>query len=293
MSNTLKDISGRIEPAKISVLRNIRQVADELGIHFFVMGAFARDVLFTHIHGILTLRATEDIDIAVEVASWETFRSLADTLIGRGYLTATRLPHRFDARFSPTIVDIVPYGELSDDLKQISWPPDHDRIMSVVGFEEAYRSAIRGVISKNPPLEILVPSIQGLALLKIISWDDAYPQRKRDAADLLFILKNCETNDTRRRLYETHPDLLKEEDYDTSIASVRLLGQEIARLCSMETIRVVKDILTRETDKNGDLKLFSHMGMGGSFRGNSFENVLHLLKKLLQGIQDEIQSNIP
>lgn len=49
MSDTLKDISGRIEPEKISVLRNIKEVADELGIHFFVMGAFARDALFTHI----------------------------------------------------------------------------------------------------------------------------------------------------------------------------------------------------------------------------------------------------
>ncbi len=293
MSDTLKDISGRIEPEKISVLKNIKEVADELGIHFFAMGAFARDVLFAHIHGIPTLRATEDIDIAVEVASWETFRNLADTLIGRGYLTATRLPHRFSARFSPTLVDIVPYGELSDDSKQISWPPDHDRIMSMVGFEEAYRSATRVLISKDPPLEILVPSIPGLTLLKIISWDDAFPERKRDAVDLLFILKNCETNDTRTRLYEAYPDLLKEEDYDISLASVRLLGQEIARLCNKDTHRTIQDILTRETDENGNLKLLSQMGMGGSFRGSSFENVLLLLKKLLQGTQDDIPSNFP
>ena len=165
--------------------------------------------------------------------------------------------------------------------------------MSMVGFEEAYRSAIPVLMSNDQPLEILMPSIPGLTLLKTISWDDAYPERKRDAADLLFILKNCETNDTRTRLYETYPDLLKEEDYDTSIASVRLLGQEIARLCSKETLMTIQDILTRETDENGDLKLLSHMGMGGSFRGSSLENTLMLLKKLLQGTQDDISSNNP
>jgi len=73
MSNTLKGISGRIDPEKISVLRNIKGVADELGINFLVVGAFAHDVLFEHIHGIPTLRATGDFEIAVEVASWDAF----------------------------------------------------------------------------------------------------------------------------------------------------------------------------------------------------------------------------
>ncbi|ANA39436.1 hypothetical protein A2G06_02475 [Geobacter anodireducens] len=76
MNNISIDISGRIDAGRISVLGNIKAVAEELDIHFFVVGAFARDVIFEHIHRIPAPRVTEDIDIGVEVASWEEFQRL-------------------------------------------------------------------------------------------------------------------------------------------------------------------------------------------------------------------------
>ena len=79
-------------------------------------------------------------------------------------------------------------------------------------------------------VEILVPSIPALALLKIISWDDAYPERERDALDLLFILEKFESTDILNKLYESHVPLLTEEEFDPQFASVRLLGREIAQL---------------------------------------------------------------
>lgn len=38
MNNISIDISGRIDPDRVSVLRSIKEVADSLGIHFFVVG---------------------------------------------------------------------------------------------------------------------------------------------------------------------------------------------------------------------------------------------------------------
>lgn len=52
MNNISIDISGRIDPGRVSVLKSIKEVAEELDIHFFVVGAFARDVIFEHIHHI-------------------------------------------------------------------------------------------------------------------------------------------------------------------------------------------------------------------------------------------------
>jgi len=150
MKNISEDISGRIDPERISVLRNIKEVADELSINFFVVGAFARDLLFEHIHQISAPRLTEDIDIGVEVTSWEEFQRLADSLIIRGHLIATNLQHRFRAKSLRTVVDILPYGSIGDDLKRISWPPNHDRIMSILGFEEAYQSATKVLLFKDP-----------------------------------------------------------------------------------------------------------------------------------------------
>jgi len=134
--------------------------------------------------------------------------------------------------------------------------------------------------------------MSALTLLKIISWADAYPERKRDAADILFILENCGTKDVLSKLYGSHEHILIEEDYDPTLASVHLLGQEIALLGNVETVRTVKDILTHETDKNSEFKLLSHMGLGSSFQSNSFENTLQLLQKLLQGILDKMPNDL-
>lgn len=287
MSNISMDISGKIDPGRVSVLRRIKKVAEELDIPFFVVGAFARDVIFEHIHRISAPRVTEDIDLGVEVANWEEFQRLTGDLIQREILTATKSPHRFVDNTHATVVDIVPYGGITGEMKRISWPPDHDMIMSMLGFEEAYSSALKVCLSNEPVLEILVPSVAALALLKIIAWADAYPRRERDAQDLLFILENYDATGIETYLYESQVPLLTEEGYDSKIASVRLLGRDIARLCSPETIKTVTEILMRETDEDQGFKMLSHMSKGASFRGAKFEAALQLLEKLLQGIQEE------
>ena len=288
MSNISINISGRIDPEQVSVLRNINDVAKELNINFFVVGAFARDVVFEHIHQISAPRMTEDIDIGIEVASWEEFKRLTDNLIERGHFSPTNLPHRFSASSYPTLIDIVPYGGISDETKRISWPPNHDMIMRILGFEEAYQSALNVRLSNEPPVEILVPSVPALALLKIISWDDAYPRRERDALDLLFILEKYEATDILNKLYKSHVPLLTEEEFDTQLASVRLLGREIAQLSNMETVKTIEKILNRETDEDQELRMLANMVKGVSFQGTKFEHALQLLKKLLQGIRDEM-----
>lgn len=287
MNNISIDISGRIEAGKISVLRSIKEVAEELDIHFFVVGAFARDVIFELIHRIPAPRVTEDIDIGVEVASWEEFQRLTGVLIKRGLLTATKSPHRFIASSYASVVDIVPYGGICGETKQISWPPDHDMIMSMLGFEEAYQSSLKVRLSSEPPLNILVPSVPALALLKIISWADAYPRRERDAHDLLFILENYEATGIEERLYESHVPLLTEEEFDSRLASVRLLGRDIAQLGSPETVKTVEEILIRETDEEQGFRMLSNMVKGTPFQETKFEAAQQLLKKLLQGIQEE------
>jgi predicted nucleotidyltransferase len=281
------DISHKIDPGRVSVLRSIKEVAEELDIPFFVVGAFARDVIFEHIHRIPSPRVTEDIDLGVEVANWEEFQRLTGALIKREILTATKSPHRFVDNTHTTVVDIVPYGGITGERKRISWPPDHDMIMSMLGFEEAYSSALKVRLSNEPVLEILVPSAAALALLKIISWADAYPRREREAQDLLFILENYDATGIGTQLYESHVTLLTEEGYDSRIAAVRLLGRDIAQMSGLETIKTVTEILMRETDEDQGFKMLSHMSKGASFRSVRFEAALQLLKKLLQGIQEE------
>lgn len=286
MSDISINISDSIEPERVAVLRSIQEVAQELGIHFIAVGAFARDLIFEHIHRIPAPRLTEDIDIGVEIASWEEFYQLTSILIERGLFAATRLPHRFTDITEAAIVDVVPYGAISDEMKRISWPPDHDMVMSMLGFEEAYQSALTVRIASEPPLDVLVPSIPALALMKIISWDDAYPRRERDAQDLLFIMENSGNAGIKDELYRFHKSMLIEEDFDTGLASVRYLGRAVAQLSSPETLQALEEILIRETDEEQGFRMLADMTKGTVIRGTKFETSLRLLEKLLQGIQE-------
>lgn len=286
MNNISINISGRIDPERVTLLRDIKEVADDLAIHFFVVGAFARDLNFEHIHHIPAPRVTEDIDIGVEVADWETFRYLTDSLIDRDILKPTKSAHRFTGNSPAIVVDIIPYGGISNELKKISWPPDHRIIMSMLGFEEAFQSAMAVCLETEPLLEILVPSVPALTVMKIISWNDAYPNRNRDARDILFILENYHVI-VSEYLYEPPAVLLEEEAFDLCLASVRLLGRKIAQLCSKITKETIVIILDRESEENGEVKMLSQMGSAGSFQTKQFENSLKLLKKLLQGIREE------
>lgn len=287
MNNISINISGKIDPEKIKVLRSIKDIAESLEIPFFVVGAFAREVIFEHIHQIPSPRMTEDIDIGVEAANWEEFQRLKTTLLDRKILVETKMPHRFVVTESSMVVDILPYGGITGESKKISWPPDHDMVMSMLGFEEAYRSALTVRLSLEPAMNILIPSAPALAILKLISWNDAYPTRERDAQDLLFILENYDATGIEAKLYDTHVPLLTEEEYDTRLASVRLLGRDIAHSCEQATANTLMEILVREAEENQGFKLLTQMVKGTSFQGVKFEAALQLLKKLLQGIQEE------
>lgn len=286
MNNISIDISGRIDAGRVSVLKGINDVAGELDIDFFVVGAFARDAIFEHIHRIPAPRVAEDMDIGVEVGSWSEFRLLTRALIDRGLLTATDSAHRFIAGSSAAVVDIVLYGVKIDDAKRVSWPPDHEMIVRMLAFEEAYLSALRVRLSSNPVLEIFVPSVPALALLNIISWADAYTGREYDAHELLFILENCEATGVEKKPYESHVPISPEEEFDSRLASVRLLGRDIALLGSLEMVKTAEEILIRETDEGQGSMMLSDMFRGAPLQRTKFEATLPLLKELLQGIRD-------
>jgi predicted nucleotidyltransferase len=102
------------------------------------------------------------------------------------------------------------------------------------------------------------------------------------------MLHNCsKAQDMQVKLYESYRHLLEQESFDPDLAAVRLLGQEISQIGSMETRHAVQDILAKESDENGTLRLITDMTRGVSLQNRQFEHALQLLKKLLQGMQDQ------
>ena len=286
MSKNLLDISGKIDSTLIEVFETIADVATLTHVHYFVVGATARDMILSHGHGIVIKRATADIDLAVEVADWEEFYALKNRLVATGLFEPTQSAQRLLSKYDLPI-DIVPFGPLEQVNKEITWPPDHSVRMNVLGFKDAYRNAQTVRLRAEPILDIPFASPAGLAVLKIIAWHDRLPQGGKDANDLAFLMRSYLDAGNQERLAEDHPDLLDDENFDYERASARLLGRDMAKVMSPETRKMVLGILDRETGYLERYSIVEDMMDNYAANGDVFEECLGQLEALKAGIKED------
>ena len=179
MRNILFNLSGKIDQLTVDALLAIKKEADIFNISFFVVGAFARDIILEHCYGINPRRMTRDIDLGINVADWGQFDKLINALISTGKFSRTKAPQRYLFDYIP--IDIVPFGAIAGKHLRIVWPPEHEIFMSMVGFKEAFENSITVRLNSDPELDIKVPTLPGLAVMKLISWKEKYPERAKDA----------------------------------------------------------------------------------------------------------------
>jgi len=186
LTNTLLNISGKIDEATVELYDAVNKAANSINIPFVVVGASARDIILHYGYGAEIQRATIDIDVGIKVPDWNAFTELKAKLIEAGF-TETRIQHRL---LSPSRipVDIVPFGHVQDDEANIKWPPNGDKVMNVLGFQEACDNAEIVRIQDELAIDIPVATPAGIALLKIIAWTDRKNNRKKDAKDLFYLL---------------------------------------------------------------------------------------------------------
>lgn len=236
-------------------------------------------------HGIVPARATSDIDIAIQVASWADYETLTNDLIRLRGFSATEKPYRF--QLEETLLDIIPFGKIADVHNKIAFPPEHRILMSIVGFQEAFGSSVLFRISTNPDVDIKVCSLEGLAILKLIAWDEKYPDRSKDAQDLRLIMDGYEEAEQFERLYQEEQIILEEEGFDNNLACIRLLGRDLGSIASRDALEMIGSILESEKKQH---KLARDMIQGLGLFDDEFENVLQKIGKLLQGLRE---SKIP
>lgn len=278
MSNISLDISGKIDKPYIRALQAISNVASTLNIPFFIIGAAARDFLLEHCYGIKAPRMTLDLDLAIKVETWDKYDELINGLIvAKGF---TKLPQKQRLQFETIQIDIIPFGQKDTKDFQIKWPPEYEVIMNMLGFEEVYQSSINLRLSRDPILDVRSPTLAGLSILKLLSWEEKYPERKKDAEDLRFIMDKYERAGNRNRLFDNELELLKSEDYDLEWASIKLLGKDMVSICDQQTLYSVKRILLEETeDASGKYKLVRDMMRDIE----DFDNALKRMLKLKEG----------
>jgi len=282
MKDILIDISGKLDNSYIAAIKEIKKIADSLKIPFFIIGALARDIIMEYFYEIKAPRMTMDIDLGIRVSSWNQFDQLINTLELSGDFKKLKERHR--VIYKDIIIDIVPFGSISDKNEKISWPPENEVVMSVIGFNEVYNNSTLVRLQNNPILDVKIPTLPGLAILKLIAWKDNYPNRSKDAEDLLFIMKNYESAGISDKLYETELQLLESEDFDIQIAGIVLLGKEMSKICKNKTIEYLRKIIDEETSENSKYNLIKDMLL--TKRGD-FNRILFLLRKLKDGIYNK------
>jgi predicted nucleotidyltransferase len=249
-------------------MRHVDQVARSHNLRYFVAGALARVILLEHVHGQSPGPATRDIDFGVTVKDWATFQSLKDGLIETGAfetapgavqrLTYLRSAHR-------PWIDLVPFGGIEQDGRMIAWPPDRAMVMNVAGFSEAADAAVE--VEIVPGLTVAVASLPALAVLKLITWLDRWPEnRGKDAQDFFHILSRYAEAGNMDRLYDSEQALMTRADFDPDLAGAGLLGREAAQLCLPETASLITQLFS---DNKAFERFTSHILSEAQMDGDS------------------------
>jgi predicted nucleotidyltransferase len=248
MSNTLLNISGKIDSKTIALYQILVELAEELGIPMVVVGASARDMVLHYGYGAKVQRATLDVNFGVQVSDWNAFDLLKRQLLERGF-KPTGAEHRLINQ-ADVQVDIVPFGNLEDEAANIAWPTKGEWVMNVLGFQEVCDNADMVRIQNDPPVDIPVATPEGMSILKLIAWTDRSPDlRTKDAKDLLYLLTTYDKIPANsERLYEDQ-ELMEIYDWDITLAAAHLLGINAKSIAKDQTSTAIMKLFRSEHEK--------------------------------------------
>ena len=200
-----------------------------------------------------------DLDLAIAISNWESYSEVEKGIVKiEGFKKDTEQKQRF-LYLDVFPVDIVPFGEIRKKSDKIFWPPDESVALTVLGFEEVQKSTDKVVIDGS--LSIEVASLDGIFILKLISWLDRNLDNNKDADDLAFIINNYLNINEQRAIEEHYDEIYLSENFNSNTAGAKLLGVDIAKILSdnQETRHVIITILETEISKEEESKLINQV----------------------------------
>jgi predicted nucleotidyltransferase len=123
-------------------------------------------------------------------------------------------------------------------------------------------------------------------MLKLISFYDRSAGSNRDAKDIFFIVENYLYAGNEDRLFEENQDIFDDDRFSLSLAGARLLGRDIAKIASPETKDLIIEIISNETDPNGQNRLITQSREYTMDSDNFSERRLNQLNYLSRGLME-------
>ncbi len=285
MTPTFASLRHPLDVHAANLLARLTLTAREQGIDLLVVGAFAREVLFYHMHGIETGIGTMDTDISVQVADWGAFHRLRRALANAGFKIEEDPVEKIRDTASGNEVDLIPFGPVAGADSRLVWPNDGPT-WNVLGFEEALASAILLPLrlAERESVPIPVVTLSSLVMLKIVSFYDRPKERRRDVRDIGFVIGHYLDAGNRERLL-TQPDLVARAARDSNEAAAVLIGRDMGRVASEATRRYLVERLQQETTSSSACQL-AH-GLASQSCNGSFRVARNWLQALIDGIETQ------
>ena len=119
-----------------------------------------------------------------------------------------------------------------------------------------------------------------------------YPERPKDAEDLLFLMDHYASAGNEDRLYEQDVRFMEEEGFDIVLAAIRLLGHDMAAMATEMTRELVTAILSGELDGDGDHHRLIRDMIGSSFVARErLDEIRGKLERLRRGFDEGLKED--
>lgn len=282
MTPICKELHHPIERATADLLVRLANVARPQGVDLLLVGAFAREVLFYHVHGIETGIHTMDTDISVRVADWDSFLRLRAALAGAGFTLKDDLVEKIVDKDSGEEVDLIPFGPITGGEPHLVWP-DNGPTWNVLGFEESLAAALLLPLPVTNAEQVSIPvvTLASLVMLKMMSFYDRPKERIRDVRDIGFVVQHYLDAGNRERLL-AQPELVRRAARDPHEAAAVLLGQDMRAIAGMDTRNFLVERLGQETTSSSACPL-AHALASKVCKGN-FRTARTWLQSMLEGL---------
>lgn len=275
-----------LESRKLGALRKVAAtVRQSRAPTPLLVGAYAREIWFWHLHGVETERATEDLDISLELSDWRGFDKFAARLCQAGFeQPVPSHPEKLIDAKTGQKIDLLPFGRISEDGASIVWPADGSR-WSVVGFADSYRVAPMLLAGTRRTSLIRVATLPAMVMLKIVAFNERLLDRKKkDGADICFTMTHYLEAGQRQRLVRgVDADIMESVEGDLQRATVVLLGRDMGETASPATRAVLAGHLRRETESASRCPLARELTQ--RVTQGDFRRARSLLRDLLVGLE--------
>jgi predicted nucleotidyltransferase len=259
------------------ILTELTHYFKETGISFFVIGATARDIIM-ELHNEKSGRLTYDLDIAITINDWSQWAMVEAGILRLENFTKDEHQQQRFLYKNNFSLDIVPFGNISNQNYKIFWPPDENFAMSVLGFSAAETATLSVVIDKE--IEIKIVNLCGIFLLKLVAWKDRHLESNKDADDIGFILNNY--LEIYRDSSLEHYEEVYPENHTTLMGSATLLGIHLAEMLDKQpdVKKLIAEILSLELDKKEESRLMNQVLE--THNSVYFEDIYKCIKNILR-----------